>query len=112
MSAPRERGLSLPRAAEAEVPEEKLRCYALDPEHPTGRHKARVFSSTPAIDRDDGEYLRDQILRRVSESLVASIRPKEPYGIEYEVRMMIDGLNGVTIPIITGWLLPPERRLV
>jgi hypothetical protein len=39
---------------------------------------------------------------------VTAIRPKPPYGVEYEVRIEIEGLNGETHPIITGWLVPEE----
>lgn len=95
----------LPRAADAEIPEDKLRDYALDPEHPTGRHKARVFASTLGIGQADWPFLRDQILERVASSPVTAIRPKPPYGDEYEVRIQIEGCNGETHPVITGWLV-------
>jgi len=35
----------LPRATEAVIPADKLVDYALNTEHPRGRHKARVFRS-------------------------------------------------------------------
>lgn len=100
--------LRLPRAAIAVIPAEKLYAYALDLDHSVGRHKARVFSAVLGIKRSDWEYLRDQILARVAASPVTAIRPRPPWGIEYEVRLPIDGLNGVTHPVITGWLVPPE----
>ena len=36
--------LSLPQAPEAQISAEKLRDYALNPDHSTGAHKARVFA--------------------------------------------------------------------
>jgi hypothetical protein len=96
----------LPRASAAEVPEEKLRDYVLSPEHPLGRHKARVFAATLGIGRDDWAYLRDQIQARLAESPVTAIRPKPPHGVEYEIRMTIEGLNGESHPVVTGWLVP------
>ena len=101
--------LFVPRAESAEIPEDRLHDYALDPDHPRGRHKARVFSSLLGIGSADWTYLRDQILERLTESPVTAVRPKAPYGIEYEVRIMIEGLNGETHPIITGWLVAEER---
>lgn len=89
-------------------PVEKLHAYALDPEHRSGRHEARVFSSVLGIEQHDWEYLRDQIPARVAAGPVTAIRPSPPWGTEYEVRVAIDGLNGVTHPIITGWLLPSD----
>ncbi|MDX6494137.1 MAG: hypothetical protein QOE17_123, partial [Gaiellales bacterium] len=46
----------LPRASEAIVPAEKLVDYCLDPEHPQGTHKARVFLSALGIGRANWEY--------------------------------------------------------
>ena len=37
----------------------KLRDYCLNPAHPRGRHKARVFASTPGLTRVDAEFLRE-----------------------------------------------------
>ena len=65
--------LFLPRAEEAEVPEAKLRGYALNAEHSTGCHKARVFLSALAIGQADWTYLRDQILARVAASPVTAV---------------------------------------
>ena len=96
----------LPRADAAKIPEEKLREYVLNSEHPLGRHKARVFAATLAIGRADWAYLRDQIQARLAESPVTAIRPKAPHGVEYEIRMTIEGLNGQSHPVVTGWLVP------
>lgn len=88
--------LFLPRAGQAEIPEDKLRGYTLNPSHRTGRHKARVFVSALEIRAADWMFLRDQILDRVPTSAVTAIRPKPPHGVEYAVRVEIDGLNGET----------------
>jgi len=53
--------LFLPRASEAEIPDAKLRDYALNPQHPDGMHKARVFLSALGLSQDDWPGLRDQI---------------------------------------------------
>lgn len=65
----------LPRASKADIAAEKLRDYALNPEHSTGRDKARVFRSALDIGQDDWEFLRDQILERVPEAPVTAVRP-------------------------------------
>ena len=95
------------------MPASKLRDYVLSAEHPVGRHKTRVFRRTLDLGPADWEYLRDQVLERIVDSPVTAIRPKPPYGTEYEVRILVDGRNGVTMPVITGWLVPdtgPPRR--
>jgi hypothetical protein len=101
--------LFLPRAEDAEIAEEKLRHYVLDPDHHLGKHKARVFQSALGIGQDDWQYLRDQILERLPGARVTAIRPKPPHGLEYEARMPIDGLNGETRTIITGWLVAEDQ---
>ncbi len=99
--------LSLPGVERAVIPVEKLRDYALNPEHHRGGHKARVFASALGITRDDWQYLRDEIAGRLSGSRVSAVR-ESPYGFLYEVPMLIEGLNGATEEVITAWFLPRE----
>jgi hypothetical protein len=101
--------LFVPRADRAEIPEEKLRAYALNPDHSRGQHKARVFASALGIAAGDWLFLRDQILEQLPTCPVTAIRPKPPYGLEYEVRIDIDGLNGETHAVITGWLVAGDE---
>jgi hypothetical protein len=94
----------LPRAREATIPTAKLVSYALDLSHERGRHKARVFASALSIRASDWRYLRDQILAKLPEGEVRSTRIT-PFGIAYEVIVMIDGLNGRTVPVVTTWMV-------
>ena len=64
-----------------------------------------MFASALGIGQDDWTYLRDQILAGVQISPVTAVRPRAPYGIEYEVRIDVDGRNGETHRVITGWLV-------
>ena len=97
----------LPNADEATVPREKLRDYALDPEHPLGRHKARVFRSALGITQTDWEYLRDQILAAIPSASVATVRVIS-WGTLYEVPILIEGLNGATHEVTTAWIVAPD----
>ena len=54
--------MKLPNGERAVVEIEKLRSYCLNPHHPRGRHKARVFASVGIRDGDAGE-LREALLR-------------------------------------------------
>jgi hypothetical protein len=67
--------LFLPRASDAEIPVAKLRDYALNPEHPEGGHKARVFLSALGFRREHWLAVRDQILERVTRYPVTAVRP-------------------------------------
>lgn len=59
--------MKLPNAAHAFIDVEKLRLYALNPAHPEGRHKARVFLAALGISASDAEWLARQILARLPE---------------------------------------------
>ncbi len=105
--------LRLPRAREVAIPTEKLVGYALDPEHPRGRHKARVFAAALGIGKSDWPYLHDQILEAVVHGEVRGTRIS-PHGTLYDVLVLVDGLNGATQPVATIWLVAGDRppRLV
>ena len=99
--------IRLPRAQQAAIPTAKLLSYALDPSHERGRHKARVFASALGITAGDWRYLHDQILAKLPEGEIRSTHIT-PFGIAYEVIVMIDGLNGRTAPVITTWMVATD----
>ena len=45
----------------------KLRDYSLNPHHPVGKHKARVFSSLLGIGRDDAQLLKKKIIENMKD---------------------------------------------
>lgn len=63
--------------------------------------------SALGIDRDGWEYLRDQIASRVEEAEVSEVRAGN-YGVRYSVPMLIEGLNGQTHEVTTGWIVEKE----
>jgi len=107
-SAPR-----LPRASRAVVPPEKLVRYVLDPDHPRGCHKARVFSSALAIEQKDWRFLKQQLQAGVLHSPVRATRIT-PFGVLYDLVVEVDGLNGARAPVATVWIVEGSRppRLV
>ena len=54
--------MQLPNSHKAVVEIEKLRDYSLNPNHPVGRHKARVFKAALGITMKEAEWLRDRAL--------------------------------------------------
>ena len=76
--------MKLPRAEEAIIDISKLRDYCLDPRHPRGKHKARVFNSALGLTREDAEELKDQI---ESSILIADCvaGEEDPHGRRYVV---------------------------
>ena len=103
MAAPEQ----LPRAERAVIAPAKLRDYCLNPEHPTGRNKARVFASALGIHQADWQYLADQLLAGVQTAPISRIEVK-PDGTGYEVIVSVDGLNGATAPVKSGWFIDAE----
>ncbi len=95
---------SVPNGERAVVPREKLERYVLSPDHPTGRHKARVFASALGIHAVDWQYLADQLAKAAAGSLVVAIR-ESAWGLSYEVESLVDGLNGRSHPVISIWFV-------
>ena len=52
----------LPHSDEAILDIRKIEDYCLNPSHPRGRHKARVFHEPLHLQRNDGPWLRDVLL--------------------------------------------------
>jgi hypothetical protein len=59
--------MKLPGGERAIVDIAKLRDYCLNPAHPRGRHKARVFASTLGLTQEDAEFLCEELLRAARE---------------------------------------------
>ena len=97
----------LPGADRAVVPREKLDAYLLNPEHPIGRHKARVFASALGLRRSDWPYLRNRLETGILQAPVTSVR-ETPWGRLYEAVVPVEGLNGETRSVLTVWLVAPR----
>lgn len=54
--------MKLPNADRAVVEIEKLIDYCLSPEHPRGKHKARVFRAACGLTSEHAEDIRQQLL--------------------------------------------------
>ncbi|HEY5238612.1 MAG TPA: hypothetical protein VIJ62_09550, partial [Rhizomicrobium sp.] len=52
----------LPNSTQAILDLRKLEDYCLDPKHPRGRHKARVFRELLGIGRNDARWLQCELL--------------------------------------------------
>jgi hypothetical protein len=54
--------MKLPKPEKAYLDLAKVRDYCLNPEHPRGRHKARVFEEALGLTAEHAEELRDALL--------------------------------------------------
>jgi hypothetical protein len=94
---------SMPAASDAIVDPAKLAGYALNGEHPDGKHKARLFRDLLDISAEDAEFLAAQLKHGLAnaESL-ASIRSDE-WGVKYHVVTEVTGRNGRVLPVRAAW---------
>ncbi len=76
--------MKLPGGADAIVDIAKLRDYCLDPHHPRGRHKARVFLSALGLLQSDADFLRAALLRAAREE-DAVPGEADAFGVRYTV---------------------------
>jgi hypothetical protein len=105
------RGARLPYADRATIAPEKLKDYALNPDHSEKMAKrAAAFASLLGIYRDDWRFLHDQILTRLPESEVTHVDLSSPYGVSFTVHVVIDGRNGTRAQVVTGWMVDLRRR--
>ena len=105
MAEPPRHGQGLPNAQSAIIPPEKLRDYALNPDHERGRHKARLFAAMLGYRRDDWVALRDAIVAALPASPARRVSQTRG-GVLYEVVIPLTGPNGDTADVVTAWRLP------
>jgi hypothetical protein len=74
--------VKLPNGINAVVDIVKLRDYCLNPVHPEGRHKARMFRATLGMERDDAEELR-AVLLAAARNQDAEATEADEYGERY-----------------------------
>ena len=77
--------MKLPNAEKAVVDIEKLRDYSLNPDHPEGKHKARVFKEKLGTGRNDAEMLRQSILEAI-----LTVEATEQQPTAYGRRFVVD----------------------
>jgi hypothetical protein len=108
----------LPNAAQAVLDIRKLEDYCLNPSHPRGRHKARVFREAIDLHRSDAAWLRETLLT-AARSGEASRTGADDWGAYWRIDAAIRRQNksavirtiwivrtGETVPLfVTCWVL-------
>jgi hypothetical protein len=93
---------TLVNADRAVLPTEKLTQYALDPDHPRGGDKARVFKSALGYDQSNYGDLDKQIREGIQREH-AEPRGSNEYGSQFSVDIPVAGPAGSAI-VRTGWI--------
>ena len=86
----------------AVVEDSKLLDYVLNPEHPIGRHHARLFERLLGITRLNYEVLKSQLL---GAAVSAGVEPgkSSPFGQKFEMRVLVRGPLGAR-PVLAIWM--------
>jgi hypothetical protein len=93
----------LPNADKAVIPIEKLRDYSLDPAHPLGKHKARVFRSALGFTQPDAPHLQELIRQAILTSEAVEVAVNE-HGTRYIVDFPTTSARR-TIVVRTAWII-------
>ena len=96
-------------ADELIIPKQKLTGYALDENHPEGRHKAHLFRA--ALDYTVENY--EELARQISDQALnnsATIQRNDQYGRHLRVDLQITGVSGQQAIVRTGWRIPYASR--
>ncbi|MEM6754371.1 MAG: DUF6883 domain-containing protein [Cyanobacteria bacterium P01_C01_bin.38] len=96
----------LPYAENAVINIRKLRDYCLNPEHPQGKHKARLFSSILGMSADNAEDLR-QILLEAVKSQEVQLGRCDNFGQRYTLDCTVEWQSKSTV-VRSGWILEQD----
>lgn len=80
--------MKLPNSENAVVDMRKLLDYCLSPDHPRGRHKARVFAARLGFGAANADVLRDLLLSAVA-TLDAVPTRSDNYGQRYTIDIVV-----------------------
>lgn len=94
----------LPRVDLAVVELRKLVDYCLNPVHPRGRHKARVFQAALGVGQAEAEWLRDAILAGIAKAPIV-LESRDQHGGRYRADLTLAKGN-MSAAVRTIWLLP------
>jgi hypothetical protein len=93
----------LPRSDHAILDLRKLEDYCLDPNHPRGRHKARMFRELLGVTRADAGWLKDILLSGAREGegieLASNI-----FGARWRIDMAVSR-HGNSVVLRTIWIV-------
>lgn len=94
----------LPNYEKAVIPDEKLTGYALNLNHPTGKHKAIAFQNYLGYNISNKDLLVEQVRKKLKIT-PAKLRAETKHGQPFEVAMIIDGVDNKQAKVKTGWII-------
>jgi hypothetical protein len=83
----------------------KLEDYSLNPLHPQGKHKARVFEAALGITlHHDADLLRQALLDAAAGSDAAIFKGDNGFGTVYNLRFPLETANG-SATVLSSWII-------
>ena len=99
--------MKMPGADRAFVDIAKLRDYCLNPLHPRGRHKARMFAERLSLNAARGDALRDALLV-AAHQFPAIPGEHDGFGQRFVVEFPMDGPKG-SVLIHSSWIVRKDE---
>jgi hypothetical protein len=96
--------MRLPGGERAVVELAKLTGYCLDPTHPRGRHKARVFAASLGLTQANASELRAVLLRAAASADQAVEGPGDGFGWRFVLDLEVSGPRG-SATVRSGWIV-------
>jgi hypothetical protein len=91
--------MKLPNGDQAKISIQKLVSYCLNPDHPSGKHKARVFESALNITASNADFLRELIQAAAIEGEVVQ-QDATTFGQVFKVDWTVPDTNGIELRTI------------
>ncbi len=99
--------MKLPNGDRAVVDIAKLRDYCLSPEHPRGKHKARVFQEALGLTANDAETLRLKLLE-AARTGEATSGEADAYGQRYILDLQMRWQSKMA-SVRSAWIILAEE---
>ncbi len=99
--------MRMPNANRAVVDMAKLTEYCLSPDHPRGKHKARVFAAVLGLTAEHAEELHDTLLA-AARTDAATPGDSDEYGQRYVVDFRVTGPAGQGI-VRSAWIVRADE---
>lgn len=103
--------LLLPNLGQAVIRIEKIRDYALNEQHPDGKHKAMVFKGILGIERRHADTLAELIKTTLS-SAAAQPGKSDEYGEHWTTYHQIVGFGSQSAVVTVAWIFKKEQSAV
>ena len=99
--------MKLPNAENAFIDDIKLTDYCLNPNHPVGKHKAKLFKNVLSITRENYYLLKNIILEEILNN-PAKKTLIDKFGKRYTVNIKLDKFRKKGF-LVTAWIIRNEE---